>query len=88
MKKKDLKKASQTDWTRLEAMRDEDIDFSDIPELSDAFFKNAVLRLPQPKAKVCIRLDQDILEWFKSQGKGYQTKINAVLRAFKESQSA
>ncbi|MDI6854333.1 MAG: BrnA antitoxin family protein [Deltaproteobacteria bacterium] len=40
-----------------------------------------------PQAKVCIRLDQDILEWFKSQGKGYQTKINAVLRAFKEAQS-
>jgi uncharacterized protein (DUF4415 family) len=88
MKKRDLKKRSQTDWARLDAMRDEDIDLSDIPELSDTFFKNAVLRLPQPKAKVCIRLDQDILEWFKSQGKGYQTKINAVLRAFKESRGA
>jgi uncharacterized protein (DUF4415 family) len=88
MKKRDLKKQSQTDWERLDAMGDEDIDFSDIPELTDAFFKNAVLRLPKPKAKVCIRLDQDILEWFKSQGKGYQTKINAVLRAFKESRSA
>jgi uncharacterized protein (DUF4415 family) len=88
MKKKDSKKRSETDWSRLEAMGDEDIDFSDIPELSEAFFQNAVLRLPQPKAKVCIRLDQDILAWFKSQGKGYQTKINAVLRAFKESQGA
>jgi len=87
MRKKDLKKQSQTDWGRLEAMRDEDIDFSDIPELNEAFFKNAVIRLPKPKAKVCIRLDQDILEWFKSQGKGYQTKINAVLRFFKESQT-
>jgi uncharacterized protein (DUF4415 family) len=88
MKKKDLEKPSQTDWARLEVRQDEDIDFSDIPELSEAFFQNAVLRLPRPKAKVCIRLDQDILAWFKSQGKGYQTKINAVLRAFKESQSA
>ena len=87
MRKKDIKKQSQTDWVRLEAMRDEDIDFSDIPELKEAFFKNAVIRLPKPKAKVCIRLDQDILEWFRSQGKGYQTKINAVLRAFKESQT-
>ena len=87
MKKRDLKKQSQTDWARLEAMRDEDIDFSDIPELNQAFFKNAVIRLPKAKAKVCIRLDQDILKWFKSQGKGYQTKINAVLRAFKESQT-
>jgi uncharacterized protein (DUF4415 family) len=87
MKERDLKKRSRTDWERLDAMRDNDIDFSDIPELTDAFFKKAVLRLPKPKAKVCIRLDQDILEWFKSQGKGYQTKINAVLRAFKEAQS-
>ncbi len=87
MKKRDLKKQSQTDWTRLDAMRDEDIDFSDIPELNEAFFKNAVIRLPKPKTKLSIRLDQDILEWFKSQGKGYQTKINAVLRAFKESQA-
>ena len=87
MKKRDLQKQSQTDWARLETMGDEEIDFSDIPELNNASFKNAVLRLPKPKAKVCIRLDQDILEWFKSQGKGYQTKINAVLRAFKEAQS-
>ena len=87
MKKRDLKKQSRTDWARLEAMRDEDIDFSDIPELSEAFFKNAVIRLPKAKAKVCIRLDQDILEWFRSQGKGYQTKINAVLRVFMESQA-
>jgi uncharacterized protein (DUF4415 family) len=85
MKKKDLEKRSQTDWVRLNAMRDEDINFSDRPELGDAFFRDAVLRLPPPKAKVCIRLDQDILEWFKAQGKGYQTRINAVLRAFKES---
>ncbi len=87
MKKKDLKKQSQTDWARLNAMRDKDIDFSDIPELTEAFFKNAVIRLPKPKAKVCIRLDQDVLEWFRLQGRGYQTKINAVLRAFKESQA-
>jgi uncharacterized protein (DUF4415 family) len=86
MKKRDLQKRSHTDWARLEAMGDEEIDFSDIPELSEAFFQSAVLRLPKPKAKVCIRLDQDILDWFKSQGKGYQTKINAVLRAFKETQ--
>ena len=87
MKKRDLKKRSRTDWTRLDAMRDKDIDFSDTPELSDSFFETAALRLPKPKAKVCIRLDQDILEWFRSQGKGYQTRINAILRAYKETQT-
>jgi uncharacterized protein (DUF4415 family) len=58
-------------------MRDEEIDFSDIPQQGRAFFKHAVLRLPQPKATVTIRLDRQVLEWFKSQGRGYQTRINA-----------
>ena len=40
----------------------------------------AVIVLPQPKASVSIRLDQEVLDWFKSQGKGYQTRINAILR--------
>jgi len=43
--------------------------------------------LPQPKASVCIRLDQEVLDWFKAQGKGYQTRINALLRAYMEAHS-
>jgi uncharacterized protein (DUF4415 family) len=46
-----------------------------------------VIVLPQPKASVCIRLDQDVLDGFKSQGKGYQTRINALLRAYMEAYS-
>ncbi|MDD2901045.1 MAG: BrnA antitoxin family protein [Syntrophales bacterium] len=42
--------------------------------------------MPKPKATVCIRLDQDVLAWFKSQGKGYQTRINALLRTYMEAQ--
>ncbi len=42
----------------------------------------------QPKASISLRIDADVLEWFKSQGAGYQTRINAVLRAFKEASSA
>lgn len=82
MSKKSLKKRSETDWAALDAMRDEDIDFSDIPEQGPEFFATAELRLP--KKTICIRLDADLIEWFKAQGKGYQTKINAVLRAHKE----
>jgi uncharacterized protein (DUF4415 family) len=73
----------KTDWKRLDAMKDEDIDFSDIPELDDEFFENAELRLPEKKS-VTIRLDADVLEWFKKQGKGYQTRINKLLRAYME----
>lgn len=65
-------------------MRDEEIDFSDIPEQGREFFKRAVLRLPQPKATVTIRLDRQVLEWFKAQGPRYQTRINALLRAYME----
>jgi len=65
-------------------MNDDEIDYSDIPELGEDFWKNAKLVIPDQKAKISIRLDKDILEWFKAEGKGYQTKINAVLRSYVE----
>lgn len=67
---------------RLKRRQDKDIDFSDIPELDDQFWKNAEVRLPEKKTAVYIRLDGDVLDWLKSQGKGYQTRINAILRAY------
>jgi uncharacterized protein (DUF4415 family) len=67
-------------------MTDEKIDTSDIPPLDEAFFAEAELRMPQAKPSITIRLDPDVLEWFRSQGKGYQTRINAVLRRYVESQ--
>lgn len=84
MSRPSLKKKSSTDWVRIDAQRDEEIDTTEIPEQDEAFFRNAVLRLPRPKVAVTLRLDQDVLEWFKAQGKGYQTRINALLRAYKE----
>jgi hypothetical protein len=49
---------SLTDWVRIDTMRDEDIDTSDIPELDDSFFDNAVICWPQPKASVTLRIDR------------------------------
>jgi len=66
------------------ALRDEDIDTSDIPEFGDEFWANARVVHPQPKQAVSIRLDADVLAFFKSQGKGYQSRINAVLRSYVE----
>ena len=63
-------------------MSDRDIDYSDIPELEKDFFKHATLVLPEPKATVTMRMDRKVLKWFKSQGRGYQTRINALLRAY------
>ncbi|WP_339804129.1 BrnA antitoxin family protein [uncultured Marinobacter sp.] len=82
-----MNKASRTDWKRLADMDDEAIDTSDIPELDDAFFERAELRLPAKKS-VTIRLDEDVLEWFKAQGKGYQTRINKLLRQYMERQDS
>lgn len=73
-----------SDWDRLDKMSDEDIDCSDIPELDDPFFRTAKVRLPDRKQHVSLRLDPEVLEWFRRPGRGYQTRINAVLRAYVE----
>jgi uncharacterized protein (DUF4415 family) len=70
----------------IAALRDEDIDFSDIPELDDKFFERARFSWPPTKKQLTIRLDEDVLMWLKSQGKGYQTRINRILRMAMESQ--
>lgn len=66
----------------LAALSDEEIDCTDIPELDDNFFRNARLVAPVRKKQITMRLDEDILDWFKASGKGYQTRMNAVLRAY------
>jgi uncharacterized protein (DUF4415 family) len=63
------------------------IDYSDIPPLSDEFFKRAAAALPPVKEQLTIRLDADVLQWLKSTGKGYHTRINRILRAAMESQA-
>ena len=75
---------SQERLEELKAIRDEDIDYSDIPELDEQFWQNAKVRLPETKTGVYIRLDADLLDWLKGQGRGYQTRINAILRAYYE----
>jgi uncharacterized protein (DUF4415 family) len=66
----------------LQNIPDSAIDTSDIPELDDNFWRSAKMITPIAKKAVSIRLDSDILEWFKSQGKGYQSTINSVLRTY------
>ena len=82
MSAKTISKRSRTDWRKLRKQRDNEIDCIDIAPLSKEFFAKATLRLPQPKPSISIRLDPDILDWFKRQGRGYQTRINAVLRMY------
>jgi uncharacterized protein (DUF4415 family) len=68
----------------IDAIRDEDIDYSEIPELDADFWRRAELQMPTPKKGVYVRLDADVLAWLKSKGKGYQTRMNAMLRALME----
>ena len=77
--------AIASDLKRVDALRDEDIDYSDIPELDADFFRQArVVAVPPGKRQLTIRLDTDVLAWLKAQGKGYQSRINAILRAYYE----
>jgi uncharacterized protein (DUF4415 family) len=73
-------------------MKDMDIDLSEIPELTPEMFANAVvkhgLKVTPNKAQLTIRVDRDVLVWFKSQGRGYQTRINSLLRAYMEANVA
>jgi uncharacterized protein (DUF4415 family) len=80
MNNNDLKTTYQTDWAALAAMTDEDIDYSDIPPLTEEFFQNAALRIPATQAHQLIQLDPDILQWFQAQGGEYKSLINSVLR--------
>lgn len=82
MKNKSTKMKSKTDWNRLRSMKDDEIDFSDISKIDPAVFKKMVIRMPQRKELVSIRIDPDVLGWFRKQGNRYQTRINAVLRSY------
>ncbi|MCK6567720.1 MAG: BrnA antitoxin family protein [Anaerolineales bacterium] len=85
MKKNHTSKKSGTDFKRLDAMTDADIDLSDIPEVTPEMFAKGVVKRglkPIAKRQLTLRLDSDVIEWFKEQGDGYQTRMNALLRAY------
>lgn len=80
-------KASMTDWARIHAMSDDEIDFSDIPQVTDEQMKRAVHRIggkivTKQKVRVNIYLDAGVVAYFKSRagGRGYQTLINDALK--------
>jgi uncharacterized protein (DUF4415 family) len=77
-----LTEKEKADLKKLEMLSDDDIDYSDIPELTEEFWARA---RPNPlfkprKTSTTLRIDSDVLAWFKAQGKGYQSRMNAVLR--------
>ena len=88
MKKETIMQQSQTDWKAIDTMKDKDINLSDLAEVAPDKFAQAIIRKGlkpvQKKSQITLRVDTDVLNWFKAQGKGYQTNINALLKAYME----
>ena len=86
-------KRSSMNWQRLRAMTEKEIEAAaaadrDNPPLSVRELSNFTVVWPGPKKAVSIRLDEDVIAWFKAQGPGYQSRINAVLKHFVAAQKA
>ena len=67
---------------QIAAMKDESIDFSDIPELDEEFWKRAKLIEPDHTEQITLRVKRSVLAHFKASGKGYQSRINRVLESY------
>ena len=85
------RRKGKTDWKRVDALSEEEREEAaqsdpDAQPTTEDFWHDAVIVMPEPKKSVTLRLDQDMLEWYKKQGRGYQTRMNAALRAFMEAQ--
>jgi len=82
-----MNNTSRADWTRIDAMSDDEIDTSDIPPLTDKFFSKAKLRMPSSSfSTVAIRVDPETLSWFQSKGEESEQHMVAALRIYAEAQ--
>jgi len=85
MNNKSISSKSETDWARLDAMTDADIDLSDCPEVTPSMFAGAVVRKPQnERASVTLTIDRDVLEWFKAQGDRADLQMALALKIYAE----
>lgn len=72
--------------SEIRSIRDEDIDFSEIPELDESFWQNAELVRPDRTEQITLRIKRSVLDHFRAAGKGYQTRINQVLESYVRAQ--
>lgn len=73
---------------KIASIKESKISYSDIPELTSSFWKSAKIIQPTKKTAISLRLDSEILSWFKKQGKGYQSLINSVLKTYVQAKQA
>ena len=83
------KREGKTDWARVDVMTEDELDEAasadpDAQPTDAAFWKDAEIVMPEPKERITMRLDKEVLDWFRKEGKGYQTRMNAILRAYME----
>jgi len=78
---------SKTNLTKLRRKTDKDINYKDSPATTEEFWKDAKVFMPQHKVHISLRLDEDIVNYFKEEGSGYQSRINAVLKTYVNSHS-
>jgi uncharacterized protein (DUF4415 family) len=77
----------RTDWARVDALTEEELEASIDQDVEGEIDWNRLeVEVPGPKQQLTIRFDADVIEWFKAQGPGYQTRMNAVLRSYVEAQ--
>jgi uncharacterized protein (DUF4415 family) len=76
---------SKTNLVKLRKKVDSDIDYRDIPATDEKFWKDAEVVMPMHKIHISVRFDEDVVDYFKREGKGYQSRMNAVLRAYVKS---
>jgi uncharacterized protein (DUF4415 family) len=82
----------KTDWAKLSRLKDPDLAFTpDAPRTKPEDWTNAIahrgVTLPQRKEQIALRVDADVLSWFRDQGSGWQTRMNAVLKAYRDALS-
>jgi len=89
----DDKRKGKTDWARVDTMTEDELEKAaradpDAQPTDMAFWEGAEIVMPEPKERVTMRLDKEVLDWFRKGGKGYQTRMNAVLRAYMEARTS
>lgn len=83
-----MNNTSRTDWTRIDAMGDEEIDTSDIPPLTEEFFAKAQLRMPKSKIAISVEVDPETFAWFQAQGKSAEQQMAIALKIYAEAHKA
>jgi uncharacterized protein (DUF4415 family) len=74
----------KTDWDRVRKMKEKDIvDDGEFPEITEEMLRTVVVTVRKPRKNLTMRVDPDLLDWFRAQGRGYQKKIHALMTAYR-----